>query len=136
MASPKVTRGVGGLPISLAIGAVAGFVGSCILVTSKSDSLLTSAVVYLGSTFVAGATAILFAPSRYLEVWGLVTTGIALGVVGSLFPFPAIHGGERNLWPFEVAIYCVVGLPPIWIGMWVSQRLIQRRTERGSRHAT
>jgi len=76
-----------------------------------------------GSLFVAALVASLFAPTRLVEVWGLLYAGVALGVFSSVLVHPKLGSGERNLWPFEVLIFWVIGLIPAWIGLFVGRLL-------------
>jgi hypothetical protein len=77
--------------------------------------------------FAAAFGASQFAPSRLLEVWGLLFAGVALGVALSVVVHPGLGGGERNLWPFEVVMFWIVGLVPAWLGLFAGRFLAIQR---------
>jgi len=111
---------------SIMCGTVAGLCGGLLAtLLDSSQHVWGIAAIYGISSFVAASIAVRFAPSNLLEVWGLVTVGIAVGVFLGVLVHPAINGGERNLWPFEVVLFAGCGMPAIWLGMWAS-RWVQR----------
>jgi hypothetical protein len=110
------------LPVVL-VGAVAGLLGSLLMVWMNTSGVVTTASIYAGALFLAALVAVQFAPARLLEVWGVLFAGVAIGVLLSVLVRPTFGGGERNLWPFEVATFWVMGLIPAWIGLFVGRAL-------------
>jgi len=134
MPSPPLNRPTEKLLPAFASGIVAGFLGSMVSVVFELDSLLAMLLTYGIPSFVAACTAILFARSRGLEVWGLVSGGIAVGVGLSVLVHPALGStGERNLWPVEALMFNVVGLGPIWFGIHVGRLLPHRASDMPSK---
>jgi hypothetical protein len=113
------------LPVVL-VGAAAGLLGSLVMVWLNPSGVITTASIYGGALFLAALAAVQFAPARLLEVWGILFAGVAIGVFLSVLVNPTLADGERNLWPFEVATFWVVGLLPAWIGLFVGRELITR----------
>ena len=108
------------------IGAAAGLVGSLVMIWLNPSGIIATASIYAAALFLAALTAVHFAPSRLLEVWGLLFAGVAIGVFLSVLVHPTFGGGERNLWPFEVGLFWVIGLLPAWIGLFVGRALKAR----------
>jgi hypothetical protein len=105
------------------IGIGAGLLGSLVLVWLSPSGMLVTATIYAVALLLAALLAVQFAPSNILEVWGLLFLGVAIGVVLSVLVHPTLGRGERNLWPFEVGAFWLVGLIPAWIGLFVGRRL-------------
>ena len=98
------------------------------LVLLNPTSLVAGALIYGGTSFAAALAAVQFAPSNFLEVGGLLFTGVAVGVFLSVLVHPVIGSRERNLWPFEVVIFGGVGLVPMWLGLVLGRFLHARKT--------
>jgi hypothetical protein len=126
MSSASLNRPEKLLP-AFALGVLAGFVGSLVAVVFELDGLLAMVLTYGIPSFAAACTAIQSARSRGLQVWGLLSGGIAVGVALSVLVHPSIGStGERNLWPFEALMFNVVGLGPIWLGIYLGRLLPPR----------
>ena len=108
------------------IGAAAGLLGSLMMIWLNPSGIIATASIYAVALFVAALVAVLFASSRLLEVWGLLFAGVAIGVFLSVLVHPTFGGGERNLWPFEVGLFWIIGLLPAWIGLFVGRALKAR----------
>jgi hypothetical protein len=79
---------------------------------NPQGALGITAAIYAVVSFGGALGAIQFAPSNFLEVGGLMCAGVAVGVFLSVLVHPMVGGGERNLWPFEILLFWVVGAIP------------------------
>jgi hypothetical protein len=113
--------------VAVVIGFFAGLIGSLVGVVLNPHDWTSTILVYAIPSAISGALAVQFAPSRLLEVWGLLCVGIPVGVFVSVVVHPTVGGGERNLWPFEIVMFLVLGLIPMWLGI-LTGRLVRLRT--------
>ena len=113
---------------ALLIGLAAGLMGSLALAQLNPQGALgITAAIYAVVSFGGALGAIQFAPSNFLEVGGLMCAGVAVGVFLSVLVHPMVGGGERNLWPFEILLFWVVGAIPLWLGLVIGRFLNARR---------
>jgi len=109
-------------------GVAAGLLGSLAVVVLEPPGFLATAAICAVPSFVAAVIAIRFAPSNLLEVSGLLFTGAGAGVFLGVVAHPNIHGGQRNLWPFEVLIYWAITLIPTGAGLLFGRFMGARRS--------
>ena len=116
--------------VASVIGFFAGLIGSLVGVFLNPHDWTSTILVYAIPSAISGALAVQYAPSRMLEVWGLLCAGIAVGVFVSVVVHPTVGGGERNLWPFEIVAFLVLGLIPMWLGIFAGRlvRFLTRTT--------
>jgi hypothetical protein len=100
----------------LALGATSGCLGGLATVLLP-DSWLLRGAVYVIFSFVPALLASRRSSAELIEIWGLLAIGTAIGVFASVVMHPMYKGGERNLWPFEVAVFIGVGIIPSWGGL-------------------
>jgi hypothetical protein len=108
-------------------GLVAGVVGSLAVVILDLSGFPATIATCAVPAFVAAVIAIQFAPTNPLEVSGLFFAGGGAGALLGELVHPTIHGGERNLWPFEVLIYWATTLIPAGVGLLLGRFLAVRR---------
>jgi hypothetical protein len=103
-----------------ALGAVSGCLGGLGTVLLTNSWLVTGAI-YVTFSFVPALVGSRWSSAALIEIWGLLALGTAIGVFGSVVLHPMYRGGERNLWPFEIAVFIGAGLLPSWGGLLVGR---------------
>jgi hypothetical protein len=106
---------------ALIFGSIAGFFGSEMPWHLSAESGIVSQVMVAGcSTFVAGLLTAWLSRSKLLYSWVLILVGVVFGVIiDALLVHPVVNGGERNLWPFEIALFVGFGFFPCGAGLWI-----------------
>jgi hypothetical protein len=58
----------------------------------------------------------------------VILIGVVLGFSVDVFlVHPVINGGERNLWPFEIAVFVACGFLPCGAGVWIGSSVFEHR---------
>jgi len=111
----------------LILGFTAGIFGSVASWHLTAQSGIASQVAVTGGpAFLAGLIAARLSPSRLFVSWVLILVGGAAGVMtDAVLMHPVVNGGERNLWPFEVALFVVFGFVPCAGGLWLGGRVLR-----------
>lgn len=107
------------------LGFIAGFFASVAVWHLATQSGIASQVAVTGGpAFLAGLIAARLSPSRLFVSWVLILVGGTVGVMtNALLAHPVVNAGERNLWPFEVALFVVFSFVPCAGGLWVGGRV-------------
>ena len=115
------------LPV-LILGVLAGAGTSIVLVRQSATlGLLGQCLICGVVSVVVALCAVQYAMRSLVEVWGVLNVGIALGVTLDVILDHAPNVGGRNLWPLEIAMFCVVGVVPCWLALWWGRRIRLRR---------
>jgi hypothetical protein len=120
---------LGGLPLVLTLGAIAGCIGSLAILMDPWQNWLSTGTIYFVFSFGPALLASRYSAGWLLVLWLALAFGTAAGVYLSVVVHPMAGRGERNLWPFEIAIFLGVGLVPSWGGLFFGRYLRLRKLQ-------